>query len=324
MAKVTLSLWDHEHEIPRREIVEGLLAEGELCFLTGQPKSGKSAVALALVGAVATGSNFLGRLVVQGDAVYFALERRHSVRRRITALGLPQGARLWLVGGALSLVNDVDAVIEGIEASASDVRLIVIDTLARAATGMDENSSKDMGLAARALAEIGLAFPSAAIVVIHHTSKAGDSARGSNALIGAADIEMRADARGGRRFLEVVNANEIAEGQKIDFVLEPVEVSDGETAIRAIASPSAQVIRETNKKRSMEAEHRALAALDHLPAGRFGIADAIDPLTAAGIVEGLERRNRRTKTERILHKAVAKGWVIEVDGQLCVKGGGGA
>ncbi len=62
---------------PRREIVRGLFAAGEVIAIAGPPGCGKSAVAVALVNAVATGHNFFGRPVPQRSG---GLHRRGAVR----------------------------------------------------------------------------------------------------------------------------------------------------------------------------------------------------------------------------------------------------
>lgn len=73
--------------------------------------------------------------------------------------------------------------------------LVNIDTLARCAIGLDENSARDMGVfidstdTLRRTLECGIS-------IVHHTGKSGTGYRGSSALIGAADValEIQPDA----------------------------------------------------------------------------------------------------------------------------------
>lgn len=72
------------------------------------------------------------------------------------------------------------------------IALVIIDTLASAMSGLDENSASDMQAAARVLSEIAQAGY-CAVQIVHHTRKAAagkqataSDARGSNALLGAA------------------------------------------------------------------------------------------------------------------------------------------
>lgn len=73
--------------------------------------------------------------------------------------------------------------------------LVTIDTLARCAIGLEENSAKDMGVFINGTDVVRRALE-CGISLIHHTGKAGTVYRGSSALIGAADsaIEVQLDA----------------------------------------------------------------------------------------------------------------------------------
>jgi hypothetical protein len=321
MAKVVLTRWDEEPDLPRQEIVEGLFAAGEVVLLTGKPKSGKSAVAVALAGAIATGQPFLGRSVEQGDVVYFALERRQSVRRRFKVLGLPPASPVWMPRGSLSVVEDAVAIIDGILGSERVPEVIIFDTLARSITGMDENSARDMGVVAKAIAQIGEAFPATAIVFIHHTTKEGDTARGSNALLGAVDLEIRAQIHGkAQGGLRVAHANDVAEDQRLQFQLDPVALPDGGIAIRAIAPTTGgkAAIMNHNAQASANAQDRALAALPHLPTEPFTQAEAVRLLTEARIVDGTFAA-RKKNVQRMMDRLIESGHVTDQGGKLMLK-----
>lgn len=323
MGKVILTRWDEEPDLPRHEIVDGLFAAGEVVLLTGQPKSGKSAVAVALAGSIATGEPFLGRDVEKGEVVYFALERRQSLLRRIKALGVPASAApIWTPRGNLVITEDVEEMIEGIAASKGGPRVIIFDTLARLITGLDENSAKDMGIVARAIMKVGAAFPEAALVFIHHTGKDGSSLRGSSALLGAVDLELRAEIRKAQRYLRVANANEVAEDQRLDFQLELVPMPDGGTAICAVAPSTGgqATIRDRNDQRREAADARALEALAHLPASPFTQAVAKAVLTEAGLVEGTDDA-RKKQVKRLTDRLKAMGRLTERDGKMTLEEG---
>lgn len=67
--------------------------------------------------------------------------------------------------------------------------LVVIDTLARATAGADENSVKDMGRAVAASDAIR-EQSGASVLLVHHTGKDGLNYRGSSAIEGAADAML--------------------------------------------------------------------------------------------------------------------------------------
>ena len=84
-------------------------------------------------------------------------------------------------------ISDVRQITKG-----APVQLIVLDTLARM-FNMDENSSRDMSVAINACDRIKRAFQ-CAVMPVHHTGKdTSRGARGSNALICAADVMLRVE-----------------------------------------------------------------------------------------------------------------------------------
>ena len=218
---------------PRDEVVTGLLAAGEICILSGSPGCGKSAVAATLAGAIAEGDQFLGLSTEQGCVVYLALEKSALAFRRLAATGCRQD-RIVVGEGALSLRdrNAVDLLINSLKAIEcklpETLALIIIDTLGRAMSNMDENSSGDAGLAVAELERIGRAFPGAALLVVHHTGKGEhQSLRGSSALLAGADVELTVEVKRGRRVLRVRKANAIADGLGFPFNLFSISAPDG-------------------------------------------------------------------------------------------------
>jgi len=101
------------------------------------------------------------------------------------------------------------------------VRLVIIDTMARAMAGDDENDVGDMmhfiehraGHIARATGT--------AVLIVHHPNKTG-SARGSSSAPAGFDFIWRIDRSGNRRTLVGEKIKDGAEGAMFDFQLKPV------------------------------------------------------------------------------------------------------
>jgi AAA domain len=111
-----------------------------------------------------------------------AYQRRHGIRaEHIQYLG---------EGFDLRQPAEIQELISTLVAANFRPDLIVLDTLARLIPGAEENSSKDMGEAIRAIDSLRRAF-GAVVLVIHHTGKDGESERGSGALRGAADVMIK-------------------------------------------------------------------------------------------------------------------------------------
>ena len=183
----------------RPYIVKGLLAAGDIAAVVGAPGAGKSLLAPRLAYAVAQGKPVFGKRVQQGDVFYVAAEDGHGMRARLSALRSDFGDadQLYLVSGVSDLLSKKGELC-ALQKAAKERRpkLIVIDTLAVAFPGLEENSAEGMGLvvkAARSLAQWG-----AAVVLIHHDTKAGDGLpRGHSLLNGALDVSIHLKREGG-------------------------------------------------------------------------------------------------------------------------------
>lgn len=188
---------------PPPAIVEGLLREQDLGVLFGAPGCGKSFVSMALALSLASGEDWLGRRVAGPSPVlYIAGEGTYGIGKRVLAWcggELKQGHPIrqhWRqINDLVPLLHD--QAFTGLLDTLGDIaeperpRLIVVDTLARAMTGGDENSAKDMGLFVLRCAQLRDAT-GAAILLVHHSGKtAGSGERGSSALRGAADVMMQ-------------------------------------------------------------------------------------------------------------------------------------
>jgi hypothetical protein len=113
-----------------------------------------------------------------------AWQRRH---------GVEIDASRFVVTDAVQL-NDpatVAALADGI----GSAYLIVIDTLARCAVGVEENSAKEMGQVMHGLGELRR-LTGAAALTVHHAGWGGDRIRGSSAVFGTLDSLMLATRSG--------------------------------------------------------------------------------------------------------------------------------
>lgn len=187
---------------PPPAIVDGLLREQDIGVLFGAPGCGKSFVAIALALALASGEPWLGREVAgPAPVLYIAGEGAYGIGKRVLAWAggtIPARSPVWENWRQLTaLVPLLDteafpALLRSVEQLAEEQvrpRLIIVDTLARAMTGGDENSAKDMGLFVHRCGELR-ERTGAAVLLVHHSGKAGGAERGSSALRGACDVMM--------------------------------------------------------------------------------------------------------------------------------------
>ena len=184
---------------PPPSIVDGILREQDLAVLYGPPGVGKSFVAMSMALSVANGCEWMGREVAApGQVIYMAGEGVYGIGKRVMAWA---GGKIstrsmlwshwWQINDFVPLLDPsaFRALMESIDGSGVRPRLIVIDTLARAMTGGDENSAKDMGLFVMRCSALR-DHTGAAVLLVHHTRGDGERERGSSALRGAADVMM--------------------------------------------------------------------------------------------------------------------------------------
>lgn len=164
-------------------LIQDELQRNSLAFLIGESGSGKSFYAI-----------HDSLIIAQTETViYIAGEGASGYKQRIDAWReyyRPEACHMYLWPSPLPLIDPISRAEFIKEIQELKPALIVNDTLARSAVGLDENSAKDMGLIIAACDEIRIAT-GACVLVVHHTGKNGASERGSSALRGAADTMLK-------------------------------------------------------------------------------------------------------------------------------------
>jgi hypothetical protein len=180
--------------------VEGLLVRESFAFAFGPPASGKTFFAVEVARSIAAGRRALGLRTVQGPVVYIAGEGgKRGIAKRLRAWSaanndgaavpdfyvVPRPVPMLDAVAVARFVADVRATV------GKHVEMFVIDTLARCTGGGDENSASDMGRFVSACDVLRGSF-GATVLAVHHSGKTADAGmRGSTALHGAADTELR-------------------------------------------------------------------------------------------------------------------------------------
>jgi hypothetical protein len=141
---------------------------------------------------VATNTPFQGLEVQPGRAVYIAAEGTSGLAKRAAAWefdkGIEAGEKLIVLDTPLQIA-DSSTRAAFIEAVADlSPALIVLDTLARCAVGLDENNTRDMSVFADALGDLARST-GAHVLTVHHNNKMGEF-RGSSALPAAVDTHL--------------------------------------------------------------------------------------------------------------------------------------
>lgn len=185
-----------KHLKPTSWLIDDVLTTDSFVSLIGAPGSGKSFIALDLALSIAAGHPYHGHPVAQGPVLYLAGEGAAGLQKRAAAWCLTHSqstnSNLLIHQGGMDLANPeyLAAYAEALEAELTAApSLIIIDTLARFALSADENNNSEMSLFIEGVAKHLQRRFNATVIVVHHTGKHSNSARGASALKGAVDLE---------------------------------------------------------------------------------------------------------------------------------------
>ena len=185
------AIWD----LPAVEwlIDETIQADG-LTVIYGAPKSFKTFVALDMAMHLANGINWRGLETKPATVLYVCAEGAPGVGPRVRAWCNRHGGNIDRIGWVTVAPNlfaaDGDTWHVGELAAEIGAGLVIIDTLARAMPGGDENSAKDIGYVIANFDSIR-EQAGCALIAVHHTGKdAARGMRGSSSLQGAVDTSL--------------------------------------------------------------------------------------------------------------------------------------
>jgi hypothetical protein len=153
---------------PPAYVVEPFAVAGCVTVIAGPPKTaGKSTMMTAATAAVTLGADFLGRPTTQGPVVWLALdEHPRDLARRAQPLDIE--------GDSVHVFEERPDIVT-LDACLRDVRpvLLVIDSLADYAEGVDLSDNAKAGGVIRPIIEMVRQYPDMATVFIHHEGKGG-------------------------------------------------------------------------------------------------------------------------------------------------------
>ena len=201
---LVLEAWDEIKDEPVEWLVNRVIPKKGFVALYGPPGSFKSFIALDLAAAIARGTQWMGQEATPSDngaVIYIAGEGHGGIGARIKACRIHheihESIPIYILRHQINLRSSAEdinslmlAVAELAETRQLKIDLIVIDTLARAFGGGNENSSEDMGAFITSCGHLQQVFESA-LLVIHHSGKdQAKGLRGHSSLLGAVDTEL--------------------------------------------------------------------------------------------------------------------------------------
>lgn len=230
-------------EMPPKEwLVDQLFGPGDLGMIFGASGCGKTFVVIDLIMRMCTGTLWAQRFDVIRplNVVYCAGEGNGAMPDRFKAAikhhkisDLPNFTYHKQVPQIYSDKEGPDTILQFIgeymkkqrSQNASQLDVLIIDTLHTAIIGADENSAKDMGKVIQYCKTASTAL-GCAVILIHHTNKGGEDERGSSSQRGAMDFMIRIKKKSEESTEAILHCAKLKDGEMWkdqSFLLMPVE-----------------------------------------------------------------------------------------------------
>ena len=241
-----LSLNDLTHLPPPQWLVKDFFEVGSLVQVAGPPGSFKSFLALDWMLCMASGRNWLGRPTTPSKCLYCLGEGKSNFMKRVRAWDqyhqldaqeraqLHDSLRITFDVPQMAQKSSVDNMLAGLADSAFLPNVLVIDTYARSAVGMEENSNRDAGLWVDQADRLrGKGWT---VIVIHHTAKnveTGLKARGASAIDGALETQFLLSKPAGLRDRVTLRMSKQKDHDEVDdmdfqrLIINPDDGSEG-------------------------------------------------------------------------------------------------
>jgi hypothetical protein len=311
---------------PPQELVEGMLIEGGMTVVYGDSNTGKSFLVLDMVAHITLGRSWFGKRVKRSGVVYLAAESHRSIMDRARALEDSLGEKLdhlFISTCPIDLYDpqgDAMAVVDTIKAIERDFNVsigcVVVDTLARAMGGGDENKTPDMGQFVKH-GDLIRSATSAQFIVVHHTGKdSAKGARGSSSLRAATDTEIEVSDQGNDspKEFKVTKQRDLPGKNDIQgFTLRTVNLGEGvfDNLITTCVVEQAEAV--------------AKDPADHLKDGELEILDMLRGTPTGGlrylqIIEQMQSVSKPT-AKRYIRTLRKQGLIYEQSGQYRVGNG---
>ncbi len=236
-------------------LVGDTLEADTLVTLIGAPGVGKSFLALDWALSIATGTEWQGKPVQQGNVYYFAGEGKAGMKRRMSVWrdthgGQSPGSRFRIMTGGWDLteldsVKKLYALMLEVVQQDGPPALIVVDTLARHFGANNENDTQSMNGFITYMDRLRGKFSETkcSILVVHHVGKDLErGARGSSALHGAVDASYlleKGDAEKSPITLKCLKMKDAEAPAHCRFELKsvPVRRPDGHQLVKEDGAP---------------------------------------------------------------------------------------
>lgn len=308
---------------PMQWRVKGLFPVAGIGAMFGPSGSAKSFLVIDLAITTALGRVWFGYRTLPCHVTYVMLEGEAGLRGRVVAWEKHNAMKIpdtfHVITEPFEIANDND--VEDLAASLPKYGVLIIDTLNRAAPGLDENSSKDMSILLKGMKRLQ-EVTGGLVIAVHHTGKdTTKGMRGHSSLNAALDGAIEVTRNGPLRTWSASKVKDGRDGGSKAFKLHEIPLgkdSDGDlTGSCAIGWSEDVMVPETQP--SGHAQRAALklirvelaksVELDR--AGGAGpcirVEDAIE--LVAGSLVAHEKKRRRNRARTLVQDLLSGGYM---------------
>jgi hypothetical protein len=258
---------------------------------------------------------------------YVALEGRGGIKKRIKAWQLHNGAdlagkvQIWDDAFRLDNPGSVEALAREVVALLGKGCVIVVDTLAQAMAGYDENSSTEMG-AAIAGAQRLASKTEGLVILIHHSGKdASKGMRGHSSLLAALDACIEVAAKVGGRSWAVRKSKDGEAGQEYDFDLISYDLgvdADGDPIRSCAVCPT--IHPPSTKLPSVKGVHRiaVMAKLLSLMSNGTATLSIVAAVAAVAPDINVVPKRQRAVARETINALIVSGHLVSDGTTLCL------
>jgi hypothetical protein len=307
-----LEQFDEIENEPVDWLIQDVMPRRSFTALYAPPASFKSFIALDIAECIATGRAFLGNEVTTtGAVIYIAGEGHGGIGSRIKALKehhkTPAGSPIYFLRRQVNLRSSkqdlqalVDAIDDLVAVRDEPIELIIIDTLARAFGGGNENASEDMGAFITSAGALQDRYK-CSLLAVHHAGKdATKGLRGHSSLLGAVDTELEIirieGAKPPQGILHISKQKDGEDGQKLGFRM--VEVTpkstgvinfEGEPSLVVVADKELDTTVKSRSKANGQPPDRSLGGANQVIALQC-LHDTIKKFGEMQVVDGMRNK----------------------------------
>jgi AAA domain len=309
-------------------LVRGIMPRRGVAAIYGPPSSGKTFLGMDLIFSLACGLSFWFCIPIKSAPVaYVPLEGHGGLKKRIRAwqqhnsVELGERVQIWDEPFRLDDQTNIDDLAQDAIRHLGKGCVIVIDTLAQAMAGYDENSSAEMGAAIGGAQRLASQVEGL-VILIHHSGKDPTKGmRGHSSLLGALDASIEVIARTSGRSWKVRKSKDGEAGQEFAFDLISYDLgTDGDGDPVRSCAVRQSFVPPSSELPPLKGAHR-MAVMAKLPSLLTGAISALNIEAAVAAVAPdihAESKRQRTVARDTINSLIVSGHLVRDGDAICL------